>query len=313
VNKSNRILFFVFCNRWSVVSVYCRSMITDYRLLFTVIMRLVKYRLSLMVTFSALTGYYLTGKPLGSTFLILFSGVFFLACGSSALNQWQERNFDLLMERTKFRPLPSGQISVISAFLTSLALLITGTILLGFIGWLPMFLGLSNVVLYNLIYTPLKRFTWLAVIPGSFVGAIPPIIGWTAAGGSVFHPVILFVAGFVLLWQLPHFWLLLIRFGKEYENAGFSSPPVYLNGSRLKNMVFIWAVLTSVFLCSFQFFGINFKPSVVILFVILNLVFIVLFYKLLFGKEPVKSVSNAFILINSFALIVFLVLIFGSH
>lgn len=278
-----------------------------------VVLRLLKYQLSLMVTFSALTGYYLAGKPVGYIFLILSFGVFFLACGSSGLNQWQERNFDLLMERTKNRPLPSGQISVTGALLVSLFFIISGTLFLGFIGWLPMMLGLTNVVFYNLIYTPLKRFTWLAVIPGTFVGAIPPLIGWTAAGGSPFHPVILFVAVFVLLWQLPHFWLLLIRFGKEYENAGFSSLPKYLNGSRLKKLVFIWAVVTSVFLCSFQIFDIIFKPAVVNLFVMLNLVFIFLFYRLLFGKEPIRSVRNAFMLINTFALIVFLVLIFGSH
>lgn len=279
---------------------------------FPVFLRLVKYQLSLMVTFSAMTGYFLTGRSIGFKSLILFIGVLFLAAGSAGLNQYQERKQDALMDRTKKRPVPANQIHPFAALIIALVLIIAGALFLANTGWIPMVLGLSNVVLYNLIYTPLKRLTWLAIIPGAFVGAIAPLIGWTSAGSSIFHPVILFVAGFVLLWQMPHFWLLLIRFRKDYEMAGFSSLPRFMNDSRIKNLVFIWAVLTSFFILSFPLFGISFKPPVITLFVILNLLFIFLFYRFLFGKKINQSLRNAFILINSFALIVFLVLIFGT-
>jgi protoheme IX farnesyltransferase len=280
---------------------------------FPVLFRLVKFQLSLMVTFSALTGYFLTGKPVSLVFLYLLVGVFLMAAGSSGLNQLKERDFDLLMERTKNRPLPAKQISAGLALGVSLLLLIGGVLLLGFIGWFPVTLGILNVVLYNLIYTPLKRYSYLAIIPGALVGAITPLIGWTSVNYSVYHPVILFVALFVFLWQVPHFWLILLRFGKEYKNAGFSCLPDYLNVNRIKKMVFFWAMITSGFLFSFPLFGIIFSSPLIILFVLLNLVFILLFYKLLFGKEPVESIRSAFILINSFAFLVFIVLIFGSH
>jgi len=266
-----------------------------------------------MVAFSALTGYLLTGKSDSSVILMLLSGVFFLAAGASGINQVQERRIDLLMERTKDRPLPSKQISVTGALTVCLILLIAGTLLLGYLGWLPLTLGLVNIILYNLIYTPLKRLTWLAIIPGSLVGAVPPLIGWTSGGLSVFHPVIVFGAVFVLLWQAPHFWLILIRYSKDYENAGFSRLPAYLDGKRIKNLVFLWALVTSGFLCSFPLFGLKFKTPVITLFLLLNLIFIILFYRFLFGKEVNQPIRKAFILINSFAVAILVLLIFGNH
>jgi protoheme IX farnesyltransferase len=266
-----------------------------------------------MVSFSALTGYFLTGNLDGFVTCILFFGVFLLAAGSAALNQVQERSFDLLMERTKYRPLPSNQISVVAALAVSMILLMAGALLLSLIGWLPMTLGIINLVLYNLIYTPLKRITWLAIIPGSLVGTVPPLIGWTSIGLSVFHPVILFVAVFVLLWQAPHFWLILIRYSRDYENAGFSRLPVYLDGNRIKILVFLWALVTSGFLCSFPLFGLKFNSPLIALFLLLNLLFIFFFYKFLFGKEVNQPIRKAFILINSFAFAILVLLIFGNH
>jgi heme o synthase len=280
---------------------------------FGVVLRLAKYQLSLMVAFSAMTGYLLTGRSLGSTSLILFMGVFLLAAGSSGLNQLQERHYDVLMERTKNRPLPSNQITGPAALAVSLSLIIAGGSLLGFLGLLSFTFGLLNVVLYNLIYTPLKRITWLAIVPGAFVGAITPLIGWTAGGNDVFHPLILYMAVFVLLWQLPHFWLILIRFRKDYERAGYSNPPASLNGLKMKNLIFIWVIVTSCFLFSFPLFGITFNLSFIVLLALVNLLLITLFHRFLFGRLVNQSLSNSFILINSFALIVFLVLIFGRQ
>lgn len=276
---------------------------------FSVILSLVKYRLSLLVTFSAMTGYFLTGKPIGLRFWMLLLGVFLLAAGSSGLNQFQERNFDLLMERTKNRPIPSKRISASIALLASLFLIISGTCSLGYLGRLPLILGLTTVVFYNLIYTPLKRLTWLAIVPGAFVGAIVPLIGWTSGDSFVFHPVILFVSVFVWLWQLPHFWLLFLRFRRDYELAGFASVPCFMSNSGIKNLVFIWAVFTSCFLCSFPLYGVGFNPSIITLFGLLNLLFIILFRRLLYGNKESNSIRKAFILINLFAFLVFTVLI----
>jgi len=280
---------------------------------FLALMRLMKFPLSLMVTFSALTGYYLTGKPLSPITLNLMFGVFFMASGSSALNQFQERSYDALMLRTNKRPIPSKQISAFGALMVSLGLIFAGTMLLTRCGLIPMILGLCNVVLYNLIYTPLKRFTWLAIVPGALVGAVPPLIGWTSGGPYIFHPIALFIAGFVFLWQLPHFWLLILRYKKDYETGGFSSLSRFMVETRIKNLIFFWTIVTSVYLFSFPLFGITFRPGVITVFAFLNILFIILFYTTLFVKGKFRSLRNAFILINSFALLVFIALIFGCH
>ena len=265
-----------------------------------------------MVTISATTGYFLTGSAPGIAVLYLFAGVFFLAAGTTVLNQIQESKRDGLMPRTSRRPIPAGEISLFAASLVSAFLLIGGTLLLSLNGWLPMVLGLSNIVFYNLIYTPLKTRSWLAIIPGAVVGGVPPLIGWTSAGYYIFHPHAMFVAIFVFLWQIPHFWLLMIKYGKEYEMAGFSSISKSLNEGQIKSVVFYWGVITSLFLMLFPFFGFSFKPLLLTLLVGMNFGFILLFHRFLFGEKNSKTIYKAFILINTYALVVFLFLVLNA-
>ena len=113
---------------------------------------------------------------------MLLAGVFLLSAGTSVLNQVQEFRNDALMKRTRLRPIPAGEISNLQASWIALGLILIGTAFLAFNGWLPMVLGLSNIVFYNLIYTPLKTRSYLAIIPGAVVGAVPPLIGWTSEG-----------------------------------------------------------------------------------------------------------------------------------
>ena len=277
-----------------------------------VFIRLTRTRLSLMVTVSATTGYFLTGSAPGIAVFYLFAGVFFLAAGTTVLNQIQESSRDGLMPRTSHRPIPSGEISLFAASVVSALLLLIGTIMLGLNGWLPMILGLSNIVFYNLIYTPLKTRSWLAIIPGAVVGGVPPLIGWTSAGYYIFHPHAMFVAIFIFLWQIPHFWLLMIKYGKEYEMAGFSSISKSLSERQIKSVVFYWGVITSLFLMLFPFFGFSFKPLLLTLLVGMNFGFILLFHRFLFGEKDSKTIYKAFILINTYALVVFLFLVLNA-
>ena len=282
------------------------------RIYSNILIRLTRIRLSLMVAISATTGYFLTGSTPSVAVLFLFSGVFLLAAGTTVLNQIQESRRDGLMKRTKHRPIPAGEISRFEASVVSLILLAAGTFLLSLNGWLPMVLGLSNIVFYNFIYTPLKTRSWLAIIPGAVVGGVPPLMGWTSAGFYIFHPHAMFVAIFVFLWQIPHFWLLMIKYGKEYEMAGFSSISKTLNEGQIKSVVFYWGVITSLFLMLFPFFEFNFKPLLLTLLVGLNFMFILLFHRFLFGEKNSKTIHKAFILINTYALLVFLFLVFNA-
>jgi protoheme IX farnesyltransferase len=97
---------------------------------------------------------------------------------------------------------------------------------------------------YNGIYTPLKKKNALAIIPGSMVGALPPLAGWVAAGGSIFDPQILILGFFFFIWQIPHFWLLLLIFGKDYEQAGFPTLTQIFSMDQLSRITFVWITAT---------------------------------------------------------------------
>lgn len=279
---------------------------------FSLMKRLIRVRLSLMVTFSALTGYFLTGISPGSDFVFLFVGLFLLSSGASVLNQVQEREQDSLMQRTVSRPIPAGEISPFNAGMIAFLFIAAGAAFLWRNGMIPAVLGLLNIVFYNLIYTPLKTRSWLAILPGALVGGVPPMIGWTSAGFELFHPNAVFLFIFVFLWQVPHFWLLMIKYGKEYEKAGFSSISKILNERQIKKVVFIWGVVTSVFLMFFPLFGFVLNPVLLVTLVVANLFFISLFYRYLFQGKHAQTIRYAFILINSYAMVVFLLLIVNA-
>ncbi len=228
-----------------------------------------KVRISLPVALSALTGYVLLKGNIDSQGWLLVLGVFFMSCSSGALNHWQERNIDAKMPRTQYRPIPSGKISAIGGFavfvgyaiLGSSILLVSNPVIALMLSWITFFF-------YNAVYTPLKKVTAFAVIPGSMVGALPPLIGWTAAGGNLTSEVILLVASFFFIGQIPHFWLLLLMFGDQYKLAGLPSLNQIFNENQLKRITFTW-ILTTVA-----------SAFLVIFFVFSNkiLMFILLFY-----------------------------------
>ncbi len=153
-------------------------------------------------------------------------GVFLATAGALALNQYIERAVDGLMERTRSRPLPSGRLSPARALLFGLALLIGGVLHLGFlVGWLPALLTLASAIAYNGIYTPMKPRSYMATLLGAIPGAMPALIGWSAATGAVtLGALVLFAIAF--LWQLPHVLALAWLLREDYERAGFFlSPP----------------------------------------------------------------------------------------
>jgi protoheme IX farnesyltransferase len=179
--------------------------------------------------------------------LIPALGVFILASGSSALNEYQERDLDAIMERTKHRPIPSGLVSGNMALGIAVILLVSGSAIIYFSSNLTsLLLGILAFVWYNLIYTPLKRRYAMAVVPGSLIGAIPPVIGWTASGGNPFDLQIITVALFFFIWQIPHFWLLLLIHGNDYATAGFPTLTKIFSKGQLSRITFIWIVALAV-------------------------------------------------------------------
>ena len=270
---------------------------------------LTKWKLSLAVAFSSVTGFLIASGAVDAGLAEVAAGVFLLSSGAAALNQYTEKGSDALMARTAGRPLPSGRMTPVTAIVIAGALLVAGGLLLAFTGLMPFILGLVNVLLYNVIYTGLKKRTALAILPGALVGAIPPVIGYTAAGGAVTDTVILLFALFMFLWQMPHFWLLLARYGSEYEKAGFKILFSKTDSEKIKRLVFLWILASSLALWILAGIFMPLPALAGALLLILNIVFILLFRQIINLPETEKRSRHAFILINSFSILVMIVLI----
>lgn len=234
-----------------------------------------KVRISLPIALSALTGYTLYTGDVDSQAWLLVAGVFFMACSSSAFNHWQERKTDAKMPRTKDRPIPSGRISASNALGIAIGFAIGGSLILYFTNpVMALVLSWLTLLFYNLVYTPLKKVTAFAVIPGSMVGALPPMIGWAGAGGNLGSEVILLVASFFFIGQIPHFWLLLLLFGDQYKQAGMPSLNQIFSEAQIKRITYTWIVTTiaSAILVIFFVFTSN-----VLMFLLLFYTFYLLF------------------------------------
>ena len=231
-----------------------------------------------------------------------------LASGSAAINQIQEHKIDVKMKRTMNRPIPSKRISVKQASLVAFILVLLGESILFTLGFVPALLGLLNLFWYNLVYTPLKKVSQLAIIPGSFVGAIPPAIGWTSAGGYIFDPQILIIAFFFFIWQIPHFWLLLISFGKDYEQANMPSLTKTFNSTQLARITFTWIIATVVTSIMIPLFGVVKNPIIYLLLLLAGIWLTWIASKLLKGNQEKLNIRFAFHGINLFALIVMLII-----
>ncbi len=210
-------------------------------------LELCKLRISMFAAFSSLSGFLLASAGFKYQTFLLVTGVFSLASGACALNQYQERDIDALMSRTKIRPIPSGRIKPHPALFFSVTLMSLGlAVLCGAGGATAAFLGLLAVLWYNGVYTYLKRKTAFAAIPGSVVGAVPPVIGYIAGGGHIGNPGVVFLCFLFFMWQVPHFWLLMLDHGEEYRTAGLPALTEMFTGTQLARVVFSWITATAV-------------------------------------------------------------------
>lgn len=219
-------------------------------------LRLLRPGLCAMVAFAALAGGVLALPAVAEgTAALLAGGVFLLACGASVLNQVQERCTDALMRRTRLRPLASGRMKPATGLALAVGLCAGGAMLLGLIGATPFLLGVCALLLYNGLYTPLKRRTSLALLPGALSGSIPPLIGWSAAGGSVVDIRILLLASLLFLWQIPHFCALARRHRDDYHRAGLCTPPAH------RGTLLVWLLALGVTTVQAAAFGLLQMPA----------------------------------------------------
>jgi protoheme IX farnesyltransferase len=189
---------------------------------------LAKPGLNSLVVATTLGGYYMATGRDGSlgTMLATGAGTALVAGGSAAFNQLLERDADARMHRTRNRPLPDGRLQLSEATLFGLVLSIAGLIVLA-MGATPMAaaVALATLLTYAVVYTPLKSRTAFSTVVGAIPGALPPVIGWTAGGGSIgLAALALFAIGFC--WQLPHFLAIAWIYREDYARAGFPMLPV---------------------------------------------------------------------------------------
>jgi protoheme IX farnesyltransferase len=251
------------------------------------------------VTFTTFTGYIISKNTIDLTLIPLLVGVFSLAAGASTINHILERNTDVKMQRTKNRPLPSGRMTVAQAKTTAAIFVFLGSITLFY--FTPpacAILGLINLLWYNLVYTPLKKISVWALFAGTITGIIPFFIGTVAATNQVPITAFYFIGFYMFMWQIPHFLLLICKYGVEYEQAGLASITQKTTVDRILIIAYLWMIascLASLFLPLFGITRNHFSGFVILAISILVLLFIA---NRLMSKSRNQDNTTPFIITN---------------
>lgn len=214
----------------------------------TAYLELMKPRVNLLVVLTTGVGFYLASASMDLWLLFHTSfGTAILAGGTAVLNQFLEREADGRMLRTCTRPLPSGRLTAPEAMIFGSVLVLAGTLyLIGFTNSLAALLGCSTSALYLFVYTPLKVKTPLCTAVGAIPGALPPMIGWAAARGTLdLNAALLFAILFA--WQFPHFLAISWLYREDYKRGGFAMLPAFdPDGSRTSARILGFSLLLLV-------------------------------------------------------------------
>lgn len=266
--------------------------------------KLSKIRIALAVSFTTATAYWLFQPAFTNRFWLAIAGVFFLAIGASVFNQLQEMKFDQLMPRTRQRPLPTGIIARKPALFFGFIMLLFGFYLLQENSLTAVVLGGITLIWYNLFYTPLKRITALAFVPGGVVGALPPLIGWVYAGGVWWDPQILVLALFIFLVQIPHFLIIQKKYAGEYCRAGFPTLHERYTEKQIDQITGIWICITTLSVLAFPLYHLL-DSRILYLLLMLLVIGVCISVWLIIQKTQTHRMGS---LINHFLLAVFLLL-----
>jgi len=253
-----------------------------------------KIRLSVSVVFSSLAGYALGADVLDiKTLILLAIGGYCMVGASNAYNQIIEKDLDALMLRTQNRPIPSGRMSVKSAFIIAVILTLIGIAILYTINPKTAMFAAVSIFLYTSVYTPLKTKTPISVFVGAIPGAIPFMLGWVAATNDFgIEPGTLFMIQF--FWQFPHFWSIGWFLFEDYERAGFFLLPTKKKdkGTAVQIIAYsVWTILASI-IPVFGFTG-NLQLSIVSAVIVFLLGLGMLYFAvLLFKKMTAKAAKQ---------------------
>ena len=204
-----------------------------------------KFVLSFAVSLSALFAYIMAKGEIGFDMLLATFSVLLVAMGVSTLNQVQEYKEDSKMERTKNRPIAAGRMSPRTGYIISAVLIILSMLLIySLLGLTGVNIFMFAFIWYNAMYTPLKKKSALAVVPGAILGVIPPAVGWLVAGNSLMELEFIALALYFFIWQVPHFWLLVMLFHGDYKDGGYPTAMRLFGQASLQRLTFVWLIFT---------------------------------------------------------------------
>jgi protoheme IX farnesyltransferase len=204
---------------------------------------LTKPRITALVLLTEAAGMCLAPGHVGARRRVLsMAGTALVVGSANALNMWWERDVDAHMTRTRRRPLPAGRMSPNTALAFGLALALASVPMLFLVNLATGLLGLLSLVTYVAVYTPLKRHTYLALLVGAVPGAIPPLLGWTTATGTLGTGGLL-LFGFLFLWQVPHFAAISVFRAEEYGRAGLQVVSVQHGERAARQMIALYTTM----------------------------------------------------------------------
>ncbi|CDR95174.1 prenyltransferase, UbiA family protein, putative [Babesia bigemina] len=258
-------------------------------------LKLSKWKLSLWVSATGASGFLMKTPALSPDFFYACGGVFLCSSAAHVFNQIMERKTDALMVRTRNRPLPTREITPRGAAVLGSASALAGSSLLWLTGdSVAAPLALMNVALYTCGYTVLKRYTEWNTHVGSIVGAIPPLIGYAAAGGSIMAPDPWMLFGMMYVWQLPHFYSLAWLHRKDYLNAGLKMFGTTDESGRSTALASVkWVTILTSMPMVYSYYGLI-SPSFAIVSLLPNL--FVNYRCLRYLDNPCKEEARAFFL-----------------
>ncbi len=273
-------------------------------------LELSKLKIMLPVSLTGFTGYFMYNPHISAGLFLITLGILLMAISASVLNQIQEITIDSKMTRTRSRPLPAQKIKFSHAILFFLVNFLAGIAIIFAAGNVnSAIIALITILWYNGIYTYSKRKTAFAVVPGALTGALPPLIGWVAAGGGLWDKPVIFIEFLLFTGQIPHFWLLIMRYGEEYKNAGIPSLTNILNRAQINRLTFTWvvtSVIAAIFLCYFEIIK---NGPVILVLIIASAVLIWLFSDLLKNQPGETNYKKYSRLLDSYFLLILLLLI----
>ncbi len=265
-------------------------------------LQLIKMNITILVVITSYLGYYLGLRYMDFImveyeswiiFLYLISGTFISSSGACILNQYFEVEFDKKMNRTKLRPLPTGSIKLKNALTLGLFFSFLGPFILYKINFLTSLMSVLTILIYIVIYTPLKRYSSLNTIVGAIPGALPPLGGWVAATNQInVEGLLLF--GILFCWQIPHFLSLAIIYKEDYKLGGFKMLPGVAKSSNIVNFQIIFFTMALIY-SSIGIYILNLTSFIYVVgAVLLGLIFLIYSSIIIFDYSS-KTVKNIFI------------------